>query len=438
MDASIPLRPSGQRVPSTSRNLNDLGHAGSIAMRAAATTASALLMIASAGFGCAFAFTQGAHHGPALAACAVAMALGLELAKPFAIEGVFSCLRSWAIGRALAMAALGLVAVAYSLTAELSLMAATRGDAAAERTKASDSAKDDRAELARLTAERSAMPAFTPATAETVTAARDAVTLAATVRAAECGKRGPLCRQREGDEAGARAALAKAISDKAATDRAAKIDSDAATVRARLAKAAPVAATADPGAAALSALMATFGVTVPTTLVAQWLTLVGVVALELGSALAVVLVRATSPSGMRSVIDVSADSRVEARPHRRERPSAEPGHGRPDSEASKPGPKRTPAATPRTASRTTRGQRLGPSGKLSGQPMPQRRSPDVAGLIVDAIADSGGRIEAGSVRGIAALIGAKRTAVHGALTALLAAGAVAKVGTGLVLTTAGA
>jgi hypothetical protein len=64
---------------------------------------AALLMLASAGFGCHFAWTQGAHHGPALATFAVAMALGLELAKPFAIERVFSCLRAWAFGRALAM-----------------------------------------------------------------------------------------------------------------------------------------------------------------------------------------------------------------------------------------------------------------------------------------------------------------------------------------------
>jgi hypothetical protein len=54
---------------------------------------------------------KGAHHGPFLAAFAVAMALGLELAKGFAVEAVFSSLRTWAIGRALAMALLAVVAV---------------------------------------------------------------------------------------------------------------------------------------------------------------------------------------------------------------------------------------------------------------------------------------------------------------------------------------
>lgn len=56
-----------------------------------------------------------------LGALSVLMALGLEGAKPFAVEGVFAALRSWSLGRAVAMTALAVVAVAYSLTAELSL-----------------------------------------------------------------------------------------------------------------------------------------------------------------------------------------------------------------------------------------------------------------------------------------------------------------------------
>jgi hypothetical protein len=66
--------------------------------------------------------------------------------------------------------------------------------------------------------------------------------------------------------------------------------------------------------------------------------------------------------------------------------------------------------------------------KVSGQQTQQR--------IVAVLADSGGRLNAGSVRAIARLTGAKRTAVHSALGALLATGAVAKVGTALVQTAA--
>jgi hypothetical protein len=281
---------------------------------------------------------------------------------------------------------------------------------------AGDTVKDDRAELARLTSERSAMPSFTPATAETVTAAREAVTAAASVRAAECAKRGTQCRSREADEAAARAALS-AIADKAATDRAAKLDTDAATVRARLATASPVAAAADPGAAALAGYLATFGLSVPAGLLAQWLVLVGVVALELGSALAIVLVRAASPvSPVRTprvpLVTAPADTEALSVTDTARRAAAP-----------KASPKRTPAATP---TRTPRGQR-GSSGKVSGQQVQQR--------ILDTLADSGGRLEGGSVRGLAALIGGKRTAVHSALSALLAGGMVAKAAGGaLVLT----
>ena len=58
-------------------------------MRAALSIAAALLVFSSAGFGCVYAWHQAGHHGPALAVLAVAMALGLEVVKPFAVEAVF-------------------------------------------------------------------------------------------------------------------------------------------------------------------------------------------------------------------------------------------------------------------------------------------------------------------------------------------------------------
>jgi len=84
--------------------------------------------------------------------------------------------------------------------------------------------------------ERSAM-AFAPTTAEAVQAIRDAVATAERIRAAECDKRGPRCRDREFEEQAKRDALAAALTSKAATDQAAKLDQDAAVVRARLARA---------------------------------------------------------------------------------------------------------------------------------------------------------------------------------------------------------
>src|SRR5262245_46024976 len=86
----------------------------------------------------------------------------------------------------------GIVAVVSLIANRSNSLGALAGRAdktIAERTKAADNRKDDRAELARVTAERQALPAFASATAETVAAARRAADTATTNRAAECEKR---------------------------------------------------------------------------------------------------------------------------------------------------------------------------------------------------------------------------------------------------------
>ena len=109
----------------------------------------------------------------------------------------------------------------------------------AERTTQGANVAADRAELARLLSTRQAMPPFAPATAETVRAAREGVTAAEAIRLRECGngdpkQRGPNCRIRETEEQAKRDALTMAETSKAATDRAAKLDADAAAIRTRL------------------------------------------------------------------------------------------------------------------------------------------------------------------------------------------------------------
>src|SRR6202795_2345333 len=59
--------------------------------------ASALLVIASAGFGMLFAWQVGSKHDAVLGSLSVAMALGLEISKPFAISGAFASLRQWRV-----------------------------------------------------------------------------------------------------------------------------------------------------------------------------------------------------------------------------------------------------------------------------------------------------------------------------------------------------
>jgi hypothetical protein len=56
-----------------------------------------------------------------------------------------------------------------------------------------------------------------------------------------------------------------------------------------------------------------------------------------------------------------------------------------------------------------------------------------AAQIVDALRAAGGRVEQGSVRRIAGLIGGRKSTVHTALNVLLAGGVVAKAGRALVL-----
>lgn len=157
----------------------------------------------------------------------------------------------------------------------------------AERAKISASTDADRAELARLMSERAAM-VFTPASEESVEAARAAVASAERVRTAECGngdpkQRGPNCRQRETDEQTKRDALAAALANKALTDKATKRDADAAAVRARLNETDP-AIDGDPQASTFSQLT---GITVATSaaLNAFWLSL----AFEIGAMLAMLV-----------------------------------------------------------------------------------------------------------------------------------------------------
>jgi DNA-binding IclR family transcriptional regulator len=52
---------------------------------------------------------------------------------------------------------------------------------------------------------------------------------------------------------------------------------------------------------------------------------------------------------------------------------------------------------------------------------------------MDALKAQGGRLEAGSVRKIAKLIGARKSTVHSTLAALLATGAIGRVGKAIVL-----
>src|SRR5690349_16362577 len=122
------------RQSRTCNRTNGLGHAGSNFTKTLASIAAAGLIISSAGFGAVWAATAGAAHGPLMAGLMVLFAVGLEISKPLSAAAAFNAFRRFAIVRGSALALLAAVACAYSLTAELSLMAGARGDLIARRT----------------------------------------------------------------------------------------------------------------------------------------------------------------------------------------------------------------------------------------------------------------------------------------------------------------
>ena len=113
---------------------------------------------------------------------------------------------------------------------------------------------------------------------------------------------------------------------------------------------------ADPGAKALSVDLAALGLVLPAGLLSDWLTLIPVLALEAGAALAMVLVQsvggAQTERQIPPMIELATERQAETRP---ERPQSEPTPAKPGQTDPEPNPtpprKRTPK---RTANRTRR------------------------------------------------------------------------------------
>ena len=168
-----------------------------------------------------------------------------------------AAVRLWFMRHRLGAVVIGSISAAalvVTFTNSLGAIAGRADTTQAERARAKDEVAADRAELARIVQERTALGQFPPATDETVTAARAAVTAAEQARVAECEKRGPRCREREKEEEGKRDSLAAVLANKALTVRAAELDADAKAIRARIAKA-PAVQHANPLGASLALLI---------------------------------------------------------------------------------------------------------------------------------------------------------------------------------------
>jgi hypothetical protein len=252
----------------------------------AASTASMGLVTASAGFGAVYAWKTGSAHGYLLGGLSVMFAVALEVAKPLAVQGFFSAARAWAFGQALCLAVLAVLAVAYSLTAELSLMAGIRSDVVAARQAQSRTANDhakaaEHREVERQRIERELA---------TVGKARPVAELKALIAAY-------------------RSKGACAIPNMASVCPANKLNPELGRAERReklelalaelnqveqIASAAPIEVKADPAAEAQSIYLGLLGITVHPATLTEIMILVPVLALEIGSALAVVLARSVA------------------------------------------------------------------------------------------------------------------------------------------------
>lgn len=337
--------------------------------------AATALIGASAGLGSLYAWQSGTGDGLALAILLVLMAIGCELAKPFAISAGFEAFRELRLVQGCALLLLGLVAVAYSLTAELSLMATARGDRVAERVAVSDQnlKANERYDRARL--ELLSMTPTRPA--DEVNAQIEGLLRTPGVNGCSAidGKiTRVIC---------PRVDVLKA--EAARSERRAALEAAVQEAGKELGKA-PVAKESDPGAAALAAYLALLGLDVAPKLLTDLLVLVGVLALEVGSALSLVLVQA---------VKSRADS----------------------------GLARTKTQLSPMAVHPTGGPVVHPDfpGVPADADNERRRVQD---RILGQLRTTGGKVS-GSQRGLAKLIGANKTTMRRAINGLVVAGLVA-------------
>ena len=150
--------------------------------------------------------------------------------------------------------------------------------------------------------------------------------------------------------------------------------------------------------------------------------LVSVVSLELDSALAMVLVQSVSgvqpARQIASVVELSADSRAAAQP-------TAPQTARVDS--------KKPATKPNTASKARRAKRAGK--RRLGQRAVVSKA-EAESKVVDILRAKGGKLDSASARGVAKLIGGRKSTVHNAVAGLIASGVVVKAGGALMLAAA--
>jgi hypothetical protein len=219
------------------------------------------------------------------------MAVALEGAKPLAVAATLAAFRAWAILRGLMLALLAVAAIAFSLTSELALIGGTRSDLAAKRASVVERNETRRARLQDVRSELSSLAQSRPVAEIETDVAK---LLADNPRAGDCHVMdGPVSRSVCPQVAALNGEIAR-------TQRRGELQADIVKLTDAMPATAPVGA-ADPASSALSTYLAVFGVHIPASAIAEWLVLIPVLALELGAALAAVLVGAVGAGSPRTI-----------------------------------------------------------------------------------------------------------------------------------------
>jgi len=243
---------------------------------------SVLLVLASTGFGCVYAFGQGSQHGVVLAWLSVAMAAGLELAKPLSLVKAVSKSTPWQ--SRIALGALALFAALYSLSAETSLVATNRQAANAQRSQLTAQHQTAQADLDAAHRGLAGLGPVRPVAEAERAVASDKLDVA-WMRTSNCTD--------------ATLTASRAFCQRYFSDQSELINAQSAqelTAKIEAAEKALVATAgvneADPGAASVVVYLSALGITADPEKVSKLLVLLAVVGLEVGSLTAGLLVSA--------------------------------------------------------------------------------------------------------------------------------------------------
>jgi hypothetical protein len=385
--------PFCKRLFQRPRDLNHLRQPTSRTARTLALASAACLVIASAGFGSVYAWSTGSQHGIALGGLSVLMAVALEASKPLALAGSLGAFGSLNLVRGLALILLAAVAVLYSLTSELTLMAGARGDVVAGREaalKASVNAEAE-AQRARTRYETAKTELATLTTTRPAGELQTAIDqLLATPGADGCTEiNGKVTRTVYPQVAALRTELVQAR--------------QRAELQAIIAEPLPIVplsqeiGAADPGATALSVYLAALRIRINSAILSEWLALIPIVALQIGSATAALSAGAYGPTH-------SSDNRT-----------LDTATGQPESP-----PAPVPQVSSRGKSKRRRNRGDDDTGHSGTAATGHRVMP---ANVVDLLRERGGKLEAGQ-RAIGKLLGVSKSRANQIIHELAAAGAV--------------